>query len=90
MSIHNRQEKRNRRDHTLIVSNVLSCAIRGIGKTELMFKAGLNSSQIDKYLSELLNSELLEMYLEKKKPHYKTTGKGKIFLQKISTLRKLS
>jgi predicted transcriptional regulator len=85
MSIKNLQPKSNR-DHILIVSDILSYAVWGIGRTELMFRAGLSSAQIDKYVSKLLKSELLDSYLEKKRLLYRTTSKGKIFLQKSNAL----
>jgi predicted transcriptional regulator len=54
-----------------------------------MFKAGLCHAQLDKYISKLLKSELLETYLEKERLRYKTTDKGKIFLKTSRTLYKL-
>ncbi|NWF86655.1 hypothetical protein HXY32_02420 [Candidatus Bathyarchaeota archaeon] len=85
----NQRVKTNRRDSILILSDILTYAIQGIGRTELMFKAGISSAQTTKYMSLLLKSELLEASVEKKRLLYRTTDKGKSFLQKSSTLRKL-
>jgi predicted transcriptional regulator len=85
----NLQAKNNRRDSILILSDILAFAVQGIGRTELMYRAGLNSSQTNKYMSLLLKSELLETSVEKKRLLYRTTVKGKGFLEKSSTLRRL-
>jgi predicted transcriptional regulator len=89
MSLKNPPEKSSRRDDILIFSDMLSCAIRGIGTTELMLRAGLCHAQLDRYTSKLLKSELLETYLEKERLRYRTTDKGKIFLKTSRTLYKL-
>ena len=89
MFAENQQVKTNRRDSIFILSDILTYAIRGIGRTELMFKAGISSAQTTKYMSLLLKSELLEASVEKKRLLYRTTDKGKSFLQKSSILRKL-
>lgn len=89
MSIKNLSIKSSRRDDILIFSDMLSCAIEGIGITGLMFRAGLSHVQLGKYIPKLLKSELLEIYLEKKRLRYRTTNKGKIFLKTSSALHKL-
>jgi predicted transcriptional regulator len=75
MSIKNLLTKNSRRDGILIFSNMLSCAIEGVGITELMSRAGLSHGQLDKYIPKLLKSELLETYLEKERLRYRTTTK---------------
>jgi predicted transcriptional regulator len=89
MSIRNLPTKNSRRDDILIFSHMLSCAIEGVGITELMSRAGLSHGQLDKYIPKLLKSELLETYLEKERLRYRTTNKGKIFLKTSSALYKL-
>jgi predicted transcriptional regulator len=68
---------------------MLSCAARGVGKTELMYKVGLSSAQLDKYIPALVRSELLEVSNHKKRALYKTTDKGRSFLDIFDTLIKL-
>lgn len=58
-------------------------------KTELMCKAGLSSDQLEKYLPMLFRSELLETSREKRKIVYRTTEKGKSFLQTFEELAKM-
>jgi predicted transcriptional regulator len=83
------QAKGNRRDKFVIISAMLSYAVEGVGKTELMYKVGLSSAQLERYLPILVRSELLEVSTGKKKPLYRTTDKGKSFLDTFDTLVKL-
>jgi predicted transcriptional regulator len=79
----------NRRDRILILSDILSNANHGIGISELICRVGLSSTQTNKYMPLLLKSQLLETSVEKSRLLYKTTDKGKRFLEKTETLRKL-
>jgi predicted transcriptional regulator len=83
------QVRRNRRDSLLIASDMLSYAVGGIGKTELMSKVGLSSAQLNRYMPSLIRSELLEIRNHQRKPMYKTTAKGKNFLATLNTLIEL-
>jgi predicted transcriptional regulator len=83
------QLRGNRRDKLLIMSVMLSYAAKGVGKTELMYKVGLSSAQLDKYIPALVRSELLEVSNHKKRALYKTTDKGRSFLDIFDTLVKL-
>ena len=80
---------RFRRDKFVIISNILLLAVSGMKKTELMCKAGLSSDQLEKYLPMLFRSELLETSREKRKIVYRTTEKGKSFLQTFEELAKM-
>jgi len=71
----------SRRDPFIIISDILLLATSGVKKTELMCKAGLSSEQAQKYLPLLSRSELLEESKGKKGIFYRTTKKGKSFLQ---------
>lgn len=81
--------KANRRDKLVIISTMLSYAADGVGKTELMYKAGLSSAQLERYLPILVRSELVEVSTGKKRPLYRTTHKGKSFLDTFDVLVKL-
>jgi len=72
---------RSRRDPFIIISDILLLATVGVKKTELMCKVGLSSEQAQKYLPLLSKSELLQESREQKGVFYKTTKKGKSFLQ---------
>jgi predicted transcriptional regulator len=83
------QFKGNRRDRFVIISDILSFAITGVKKTELMYKAGLSSAQLQKYVRLLFRSELLELSNRKKRIIYVTTAKGKYFLETFVELARL-
>jgi predicted transcriptional regulator len=83
------QAKGIRRDRVVIFSDMLICAIGGTGKTELMYRVGLSTSQLHKYMEVLVRSELLEMFKQKKRIIYRTTAKGKSFLEAVGTMVKL-
>jgi predicted transcriptional regulator len=54
-----------------------------------MYKAGLSFAQLDKYMQILIGSELLETSDGRRKPVYRTTPKGKSFLETYYELVKL-
>mgnify|MGYP001566467154 CR=1 FL=1 len=83
------QVRGNRRDRLAIISVMLSYAAKGVGKTELMYKVGLSSAQLDKYVPVLVKAELLEVSKYTKRAMYKTTDKGRSFLDIYDTLAKL-
>jgi predicted transcriptional regulator len=83
------EDARNRRDLFLIISDILLFAISGIRKTELMSKARLSSEQVHKYLPILSRSELLETSRQDRRIMYRTTEKGKSFLQALEELEKM-
>lgn len=81
--------KGNRRDRLVILSAMLSHAAKGVCKTELMYKVGLSSAQLDRYVPALVKSELLEVSNHSKRPVYRTTDKGRSFLDIFDTLVRL-
>jgi predicted transcriptional regulator len=83
------QTMNHRRDSILILSEILSYAVKGTGKCEVMYKVGLSSAQLNKYLRILIESQLLTVSNGQEKPEYKTTDKGKNFLETFDTLTKL-
>ena len=83
------QTKGNRRDRIAIISDMLLCAVEGTKKTEIMYKVGLSTAQLNKYVPTLVRSELLEILKQKNVTIYKTTAKGKSFLETFDTLIKL-
>jgi predicted transcriptional regulator len=79
----------HRRDTILILSEILSCTVKGAGKCQIIYKVGLSSAQTNKYLQLLLKSELLTASNGSEKIEYKTTPKGRSFLETFDTLTKL-
>jgi predicted transcriptional regulator len=83
------QAKGNRREGLVLWSAMLSRAAKGVCKTELMYKVGLSSAQFDKYIPVLVRSNLLEVFNHLRKVVYRTTEKGKNFVDIVDTLVKL-
>jgi predicted transcriptional regulator len=75
-----------RRDKLVIMSVILSYATKGLGKTELMYKVGLSSAQLEKYIPALVKSGLLEVSSHANRAFYKTTDKGRSFVDVFDTL----
>ena len=71
----------NHRDRLCIIAEMLLIAKGGTLKTPIMYKANLNSAQLDEYLSILLETGLLENFNEGEKTIYKTTAKGLHYIQ---------
>ncbi len=74
-----------RRSRIDIIIDVLDVAQKGVNKTSVVYRTNLNFKLADKYLELLQRHGLVENSLDK----YKTTDKGKIFLEKAKevTLR---
>jgi predicted transcriptional regulator len=79
----------HRRDTIVILSQILSCAINGVGKCQIIYRVGLSSAQMNKYLQLLLRSELLTTSDGSGKIEYRTTPKGRSFLETFDVLAKM-
>jgi predicted transcriptional regulator len=73
------------RSRTEIASRILESAADGTTKTRIMYKAFLSYSQLQEYLAVLEENELLAH--DKGEQLYKTTEKGKRFLDISNSLR---
>ena len=73
------------RSRTEIASRILESAAEGTTKTRIMYKAFLSYSQLQEYLSVLEENGLLAH--DKGEQLYKTTEKGKRFLDITNSLR---
>lgn len=84
------QIKGSRRDKLVLISDMLYHATKGEGvcKTELMYKVGLSSAQLERYVPVLVKAKLLEVSNHTKKAVYRTTRKGKDFLDAFNRLVK--
>ncbi len=49
-----------RRDKLIIMSEIIEITKKGTSKTQIMFKANLSFSQLQQYISLLLNTGLIE------------------------------
>ena len=84
---------RERRDRYEITAEILKSAVEGALKTQIMLKAGLSHVQVETYATRLVEEGLLECSSVKSRRRirgiYKTTEKGKHFLENYDLLKKL-
>jgi len=72
------------------MAKILEIARDGALKTPIMYKANLSFTQLNKYLSYLLEAKLLvETVTKGDETIYKTTDKGLKYLQGYMTIRDL-
>jgi len=75
-----------KRDSLSIIASILSHALHGMGKTQLVYKTNLNFGIMEKYLKFLMKNNLLSPYLLEGNTKYKTTEKGVLFLKELERL----
>ena len=80
---------RNRRHRLSITAEVLQVARKGALKTQIMYEANLGFSQLNKYLSLLLDYNLLEAVKTLEKTTYKTTDKGLRYIRRYIKIMEL-
>jgi predicted transcriptional regulator len=79
-------QTKGKRDRFSIFSDMLTCAIGGTRKTEIMCRVGLSSLQLHKYMDVLTRYGLLDVQILKETATYRTTPKGKSFLEAFGAL----
>lgn len=78
-----------RRDKLAIAAEITEAAKKGITKTQVMYQANLSFNQLNQYLATLISSKIIEVIKVQGKDNYKTTKKGKEFLQKYKEIMEL-
>ena len=75
-----------------IIATILEAANGGIGKTGLLTKANLTSTQLKKYMDFLLEKEFLAKCEERSSRHsaYKTTGLGLKYLALYNSMKSVT
>jgi predicted transcriptional regulator len=75
-----------------IIAEILESANGGIGKTKLLTKANLTSTQLKKYMNILLEKELVAQCKDRNSGHptYKTTGLGLQYLALYSSIKSVA
>jgi len=71
-----------RRDKLVIIAEIVDIAKSGTSKTHIMFKANLSFSQLNQYISALMETNLLEKQVVEGREIYKATRKGLDFVEK--------
>jgi len=83
-------ERKSNRGKIEIMADILSLSTSGIRKTHIMYRANLSYEQILYYLNELLNKALMVQDIDGTHITYRTTDKGREFLNCFSELCELS
>lgn len=76
--------KSARRDRVQILLKMLQAAESPIRKTHLMYGAGINFYQLEKHLSFLIGSGMIEEIEQEDSVAFRTTSKGRMFSQMFS------
>jgi predicted transcriptional regulator len=71
----------NNRGKIEIMADIVDLCKAGIRKTHIMYKGNLSYEQINRYLYELLEKELITQNLDDGVLTYRATEKGRSFLQ---------
>ena len=80
----------NRRGEFQILANILELARDGANKTRILYQANLNYAQLTRYLSILVEKDLLEEVEGTNRNRvYQTTEKGLELLDKIRKIESL-
>jgi predicted transcriptional regulator len=79
-------QAKGNRDRFSILADMLTRAIGGIRKTELMCRVGLSSLQLCKYMDVLTRFGLMDVQILEKTAIYRTTPRGKNFLEAFGTM----
>jgi predicted transcriptional regulator len=74
---------KERRGKLEIIADILFVAVGGAKKTEMVYKANINFSRIERYLPYLLEKG----FIEHTNGEYKTTEKGKEFLHDYKNVK---
>ena len=77
----NWENPRKRRDRLYILAEILDIAKEGSLKTQIMYRANLSFTQLNEYLSLLVDMKLVGLMEDKERNVYKTTTKGLQYLQ---------
>jgi predicted transcriptional regulator len=68
------------RDRVAIVAEILEMAYGGVQKTSVMYKVGLSSLMLNRYMRLMMNAKLVDITLMNDKMALKATDRGKEFL----------
>ena len=74
-----------RRDPTEISYDILKAALNGQKKTRLMYQSRLNLRQLNEYLEQLTQCELI--LFQQTERHYNTTEKGRAYAKMFENYR---
>jgi len=87
-----KQSSSSHRGRLDIIADILGASFGGVRKTYLMYRCNLSFKQLKFYLEFLLHKKLLQIVSDNKTSNpglFKTTGKGKKFLEAYKGLKSL-
>ena len=76
------REKTQKRSRFETMFTILKLCTKGSKKTHVMYRANLSHQQLEKYLTILLERDLLAI----EEGNYVTTPRGRIFIEKFNEL----
>jgi predicted transcriptional regulator len=71
-----------RRDKLIIMSEIIEITKKSTSKTHIMFRANLSFSQLNQYMSLLVDTGLIEKNVDDGRAVFQATPKGLEFLQR--------
>lgn len=73
--------KQKRRDHMRIIADILDITQEGVLKTQIMYRASLSFTQLNAYVTYLIEHNLIIQSSQDGKDIYLITAKGRAFLR---------
>ena len=78
-----------RRDRLHIMAEIMEATKGSQLKTRIMYRANLSFKQVNDYLSFLTEMGFLRVHVEKSKKRYKTTAKGRLYIENYMEMSNL-
>jgi predicted transcriptional regulator len=85
----NVRRRKPRRDRVAIVAEILEMACDGVRKTNILYRAGMSSLMLNRYLGIMMNAKLLDIVLLNNKEVLKATDNGMEFLHHCQEIKEL-
>lgn len=85
----NAQCRKPYRDRVALVAEILEMACDGVRKTNIMYRAGMSSLMLNRYLGLMMNAKLLDIVLLNNKEVLKATDRGMEFLHHCQEIKEL-
>ena len=77
------------RDRVAVIAEILEMARVGVQKTDIMYKVGMSSTMLNRYMWRMMNAKLVDTTLLNSKVILKATERGKEFLHHCREITEL-
>jgi predicted transcriptional regulator len=84
-----REKESGNRDRLEIIADILEIAKGGQLKTRILYDGNLSFSQLNEYLTFMLEMGFLEVNMEYEKRNYRTTNRGLKYLESYEEISSL-